>query len=278
VNAFAFSSRTATNIAAIGVAVVLIFTASRAADATGQFCSSADLAQVENRPNVDWSACVVELDETLLETGYYQNASSVGASAIAEYPNAQVRTGVASNLELVLNPPTQVDVSGNRGKGFFSLSDPGVGFKYQVADNATGAVDFGGEIRPPSTATSFRWQPEYQFQADSSQQVGRKLLATIGLGVVDDGRFSAVTPGKPALRTSAALGLAASHGTNVSVELVDQASVAKSLHGQTSGNLTLHEAIAKRVVFDLDGGQTFNTSAHSRPHYIGAGFAFATSP
>jgi hypothetical protein len=256
--------------------LVLLATAPDAARAA-QFCSAADLGEVVNRPDVSWSACVVGLDQAVLETGYYQNASSVGQFEIAEYPNAQLRLGLAPNAELVLNPPTQVDLSGNHGKGYFSLSDPGVGLKYQLVDRPNGALDIGGEIRPPSTAASFGWQPDYQLQVDSAELVGSKLLTSIGLGVVDDGRIHPTAKGHPAVRSSATVGLAASHNTSLSLEIVDQASVARSLRGQSSGNLALREAISRHVLFDLDGGQTFNTSAHARPHYIGAGFAFATS-
>jgi len=245
--------------------------------AAAQYCGAADLAAIANRPDMSWSACVLAADEAILETGYYQNASSVGGADIAEYPNAELRYGVDRRLELLLDPPTQVDVSGNHGKGFFTLSDPGVGFKYQLADRNNGAIDIGAEIHPPSTPASFRWQPDYRLELDSTQLVSRNLEATVGLGVVDEGHIARSTPATPALRSSAQVGLAASRNTTVSVELLDQASVARSLRGQSFGNLALKQSLSRRVLFDLEGGQTFNTSAHSRPHYIGAGFSFGTA-
>lgn len=240
-------------------------------------CTAAELSQLVNRPDASWSACVVGAGDLLLETGYYQNASSVGGADIAEYPNAELRLGVDPKLELLLDPPAQIDVSGNHGRGYFSLSDPGLGFKYQLGDGGSGALALGGEFHSPSTAASYHVQPDYRLELDSTRLVGAKLQATMGLGLVDESRMARSTPSTPALRSSAALGLASSPNTTFSVELLDQASVARSLRGQSFGDLALRQALSRRVLLDVEGGQTFNTSAHTRPHYIGAGLAFATS-
>ena len=241
------------------------------------FCTAAALAQVVNRPDASWSACVVDTGSLILESGYYQNASSVGGSEIAEYPNAEVRLGVDPKLEFLLDPPAQVDVSGNHGRGFFSLSDPGLGLKYQLADGGNGALALGGEFHSPSTAASYHVQPDYRLELDSTRLVGAKLQATMGLGLVDESRMARSTPSTPALRSSAALGLASSPTTTFSVELLDQASVARSLRGQSFGDLAFRQALSRRVLLDIEGGQTFNTSARARPHYIGAGLAFGSS-
>ena len=246
--------------------------------AAAQLCDDGDLSVLANRPAVAWSPCVVGDGQVLLETGYYQNASSVfGGSAIAEYPNAELRVGFDPKLELLIDPPTQVDVSGNHGRGFFSLSDPGVGFKYQLEDQHSSALEIGGEIRPPSTAASFHAQPDYRLEVDSTRLVGSKLQATLGLGLVDQSRIAKALPTTPALRSSAARGYATSQKTTVSLELLDQASVARSLRGQSFGDLALRQTLSRRVLFDIEGGQTFNTSARTRPHYIGAGFTFGSA-
>jgi hypothetical protein len=259
--------------AALIVAAILCASAPRVASAAA-FCSAAELAQIVNRPDAAWSACVVGPAAALLETGYYQNASSVGGADIAEYPNAELRFGLDPKLELLVDSPTQVDVSGNHGKGFFSLSDPGLGLKYQLADRGNGAIGLGAELHPPSTAASFHVQPDYRLEVDSTELVGSKLQATVGLGVVDESRIARSVTSTPALRSSAGLGLSTSPSTTVSIELLDQASVARSLRGQSFGDLAVRQGLTRHVLLDIEGGQTFNTSAHARPHYIGAGLAF----
>jgi hypothetical protein len=159
-----------------------------AADAT-QYCSDASLLPIVNRPSDAWSPCVVGDDGVLLESGYYQNASSVGGSAIAEYPDAELRVGFARALEVMLDPETQIDRSGNHGKGFFTTSDPGLGLKWQLADQPNGAYDFGAEVNPPETAASFPWQPKYRFGLDSSERVTKRWRTDLGLNLVDDGRI-----------------------------------------------------------------------------------------
>lgn len=258
-----------------------------AADAT-QYCSDASLLPIVNRPSDAWSPCVVGDDGVLLESGYYQNASSVGGSAIAEYPDAELRVGFARALEVMLDPETQIDRSGNHGKGFFTTSDPGLGLKWQLADQPNGAYDFGAEVNPPETAASFPWQPKYRFGLDSSERVTKRWRTDLGLNLVDDGRIddgrlddgrdvAALARSTPALRSTAGLGLAASDDSLFSVELSDQSSVARSLRGQSFGHLAWRQALSRRILVDVEGGQTFNTSAHTRPHYIGAGLSLGSS-
>src|SRR5271155_3560713 len=117
----------------------------RAAGASA-ICNSADLMDVVNRPNTAWSPCVVGPDGVLIESGYYQNASSVGGSTVAEYPSAELRFGFAHDIEAVLDTPSQIAASGNQGRGTFSESSPGVGFKWQLANGPNSAYGLGAEI------------------------------------------------------------------------------------------------------------------------------------
>lgn len=269
------------------VVVALIGGVPRAANAA-QYCTDATLLPIVNRPSDAWSPCVVADDGVLLESGYYQNASSVGGSAIAEYPDAELRVGFAPDLELVLDPQTQIARSGNYGKAYFTTSDPGLGLKWQLADRPNGAYDFGAEVNPPGTAASFPWQPKYRLGLDSSERITKRWRTDIGLNLVGDGRIEdgriddgrtvdAYARSTPALRSTAGLGLAPSDDSLFSLEVSDQSSVARSLRGQAFGHLAWRQALSRRVLVDVEGGQTFNTSAHTRPHYIGAGLSLGSS-
>jgi len=249
-------------------------------------CTEAELVDLANRPDAAPNSCVVGLDDLVLESGYYQNASSVGGAVIARYPNAELRVGVAEALEVDYDAPSQIDVSGNRGKGFWSLSDPGVGVKWQVADRPSTAFDLDAEVRPPASAASFPWQPKYSLQLDSTQTLDKRVRTNVDLGLVGEDhdlgflgddhfvRMPAVTPG---VRSTAGIGFATSPASLFSVELNDQTSVARSLRGQSFGDLSYRQTLSRHVVLDVEGGQTFNTSAGTRPHYIGAGLAFGAT-
>ena len=265
----------------------IVAVAPRAASAAGSaLCADPSLLQLGNRPTAVSSSCVVGLDDIVLETGYFQNASSVGESEVAEYPNSELRVGVAQSVELDYNAPTQVDVSGNHGKGFFSLSDPGLGLKWQLADRAESAYNLEAEVRPPANAASFPWQPKYSLQLDSTRELYKRLRTTVALGVIGENhslstigvdhfcRFSDATPG---LRSSAGIGLSTSPATLFSVEVNDQSSVAHAIRGQSFGDLSYKQTLARHVMLDVEGGQTFNTSAGTRPHYIGAGLSFGAT-
>lgn len=247
-------------------------TLARAADASA-LCAPGNVDDVANRPSVAWSSCVVDYRDVVVESGYYQNASSVGSSEIAEYPDVEIRAGVARALELVFDAPTQVDRSLNNGHGQYTFSDPGVGFKYQLADSIAGALSLGAELDAPSAAASYHCQPKYRIEAEQGRRLG-KLDATLGLALVDDHRIMRAVESRPALRPSADLGFAATPATSVSVELLNQTSIAHAVRAQSFDGLALKETLSKRVLFDLEGGQTINASANTRPHYVGAGLVF----
>jgi hypothetical protein len=267
-------SRSHSRASAILVACAIALTPAiaHAADSAA-LCASSNVDDVANRPNVAWNSCVVDYRDLLVESGYYQNASSVGSSEIAEYPNVEIRAGVARALELVFDAPTQVDRSLNNGHGEYTFSNPGVGFKYQLSDSVASALSLGAELDAPSTPTSYHGQPKYRIEAEQGRRLG-KLDATFGLALVDDHRIARWAESRPALRPSADLGFAATPATSVSVEVLNQTSVARALRSQSFDGLALKETLSKRMLVDIEGGQTINASANTRPHYIGAGLVF----
>jgi hypothetical protein len=273
-------------VAAIAFASILSLAPRAASAGASALCDDPSLLQLANRPTAASNSCVVGLDDLVLETGYFQNASSVGESEVAEYPNSELRVGIAQSVEVDYNAPTQVDVSGNHGKGFFTLSDPGLGLKWQLADRANSAYNLEAEMRPPANAASFPWQPKYSLQLDSTREFYKRVRTSVALGVIGENhslatvgvdhfcRFSDATAG---LRSSAGIGLSTSPATLFSVEVNDQSSVAHSIRGQSFGDLSYKQTLAPHVLLDVEGGQTFNTSAGTRPHYIGAGLSFGAT-
>jgi hypothetical protein len=271
---------------AVTIAVASLIGFAPRAGSASTLCAGPSLLELANRPTTAASSCVVGLDDLVLETGYYQNASSVGESEVAEYPNSELRIGVARSVEVDYNAPAQIDVSGNHGKGLFTLSDPGLGVKWQLADRANSAYNLEAEVRPPANAASFPWQPKYSLQLDSTRELYKRLRTSVALGVIGENHtlstigvdhFCRFSDGTAGLRSSAGIGVSTSPATLFSVEVNDQSSVAHAIRGQSFGDLSYKQTLAPHLLLDVEGGQTFNTSAGTRPHYIGAGLSFGAT-
>jgi hypothetical protein len=69
--------------------------------------------------------CLVGRGHSVIDITYYQNASSVGGTALAAYPEATIRFGIARNLEVFVDAPSDVAKSGLDGhSGSFTSRMP----------------------------------------------------------------------------------------------------------------------------------------------------------
>jgi hypothetical protein len=261
----------------LGSSMVAALSCLPIAASADRICDNQTLLNLIDRPTTALSSCVLTKGGAVLESGYYQNASSVGGSEVARYPNAALRLGITSKLELDVEGPSQVDVSGNHGRGFWSLTDPGVGMKWQLANRAMSAYDLDAQIEPQPQAASYPWQPRFALQFDSTQLIERRLRTILALGVVDDRRIARKQADFPGLRSSTGLSYLTSPASEFSVEVNVQSSVARAIRGQSYGDATFRQALNRHVAIDVEGGQTFNAAAKRRPHYIGAGLALGAT-
>ena len=80
-------------------------------------CAGSSLQDLASRTHAKATPCVAPRHRFILETTYYQNASRIGGSALAAYPEARIRYGMAPRLELFVDTPSEIAKSGERGRG-----------------------------------------------------------------------------------------------------------------------------------------------------------------
>src|SRR5581483_11581783 len=106
------------------------------------------LRAIANTTHARMTPCLVHRGTVVIETMYYQNASRVGGTALAAYPEATVRIGLGDRVELFVDAPSNVAKSGENGLGVFYFTHPGFGLKAQLSNSSTFASSFSIETRP----------------------------------------------------------------------------------------------------------------------------------
>ncbi|MGA2392381.1 MAG: hypothetical protein ABSH03_03400 [Candidatus Lustribacter sp.] len=161
------------------------FTLPAAPPAPVNACSTQNPAFTIDDPAGVASPCAVAPGTLLVETLYYQNASRVGGTALAAYPLFRLRTGIARRLEVVIDTPSQIAMSGVDGAGLYPTTHAGYGLNYTFAASAAFAAAFGAEAVPPSSRfTVDQAQPRYVLDVTGGVQLmsratpPRKPMAT----------------------------------------------------------------------------------------------------
>ena len=164
---------------ALVVFAVLTFIASPARAATDPValtntaCASLSPAFTETDLTGLAAPCSAAPGTLLIETLYFQNASSMGGTALAAYPLVRLRTGLTRRLELVVDPPSQVAESGLRGRGLYPTTLFGYGLNYALTSSGRSASALGVELSPPSSRfTIDARQPKYIFDYTFGYKVG----------------------------------------------------------------------------------------------------------
>jgi hypothetical protein len=218
------------------------------------------------------SPCATAPGTLLLEALYYQNASSVGGTALAAYPLLRLRTGIVHRLEAIVDLPSQIAESGLAGAGLYPTTHLGYGLNYTFATNARMAAAFGVEVLPPSSRFVVdQAQPRYVFDLTEGYELNsRATLSAIATGSSSrDVGFERIFP-------AAAVRFAydSSPATQISTDL-GMRFVVRHSNAQRYGDVAVNERVRKGVNFSVGLGTTFNPISNAKAHYLASGFNFS---
>ena len=257
---------------AASVAVgVFICVAPVRARAAADPCWQLELTDVAQGSSAIPSPCTVAPGAFLLEGLYYQNASKVGGTALAAYPLLQVQAGIFHRVDLVVDAPSQIAESGLAGAGLYPRSHSSYGARYLFAQSQRLAL-----------ATSFAVSPPASFYAPSESQ------AKYALALVSAYRL---TPGltlraKSEVSTSHTVGVghilpANVLGADVAIDRstvissdVGSRDVTARVGAQTFVDVDVKRMLARKLMFDVGVGTSFNAVASSKAHYLAGGLSF----
>ena len=232
------------------------------------------LRSIANTSHARMSPCIVRRGRIVIETMYYQNASSVGGTALAAYPEATFRIGLSPRVEFFVDAPSDVAKSGSNGEGIFYVTHPGFGLKAELSSSSTFASSLSVETRPQLHALAHMsllpladatltgaWMPRHSHLVITGQ-AGAFLFRQRGMGHEQ--------------RTAAtfAIGITAPINTKtwLTLQLRSFSIAAMNSSAQTSGTLSLQHEIGRNVLANLQLGTAFNAAGHSKAHYLGFGF------
>ncbi len=232
------------------------------------------LRSIANTSHARMTPCIVRRGQIVIETMYYQNASSVGGTALAAYPEATIRLALSPRVEVFVDAPSDVAKSGNNGLGVFYFTHPGFGVKALLSSSSTFASSVSFETNPqlhalahlsliPVTDLTFTgsWMPR-RSNLIFSAQAGAFWFRQRGMGHEQ--------------RTAAtfAIGVTAPimRKTWLTLQLRSFSEAAIHSSAQSSGTLSLQHEIGRNVLANLQLGTAFNAAGHSKAHYLGVGF------
>lgn len=219
-------------------------------------------------------ACIVRPRHVIVETTYYQNASRLGGTALASYPEVRLRAGVAPRIEAFVDTPAAIAKSGLNGAGIYTDTNWGAGVKLELA--RSGGVIYGltMEEHPPLGAlSSADVVPQFSWEVAAQWNATPRLGLSFAAGQLRFSQSSATAHGT-AMIDAVSLNHIIDKKTMLTYELASQSMV--TLHGspQTSGTFAIQRSIAPHTLFHVQLGTAFNASGGTKPHYLAAGFNF----
>jgi hypothetical protein len=182
-----------------------------------------------------------------------------------------LRTGLLRNLELVVDPPSQVAESGLHGAGLYPTTSLGYGLNYTLKSTARMALGVGAEAVPQNSRfVPNEHQSKYLFDLTAGWQLSRRTtisaLAT-GTSSATVG-FNRIMPAAT-VRVSYEAGPRTSISTDIGARLAARNSVAQSY-----GDIALVQRLRKNINYAIGLGSAFNPVGNSKAHYLASGFNF----
>lgn len=232
------------------------------------------LRSIANTSHARMSPCIARRGQMVIETMYYQNASSVGGSALAAYPEATFRIGISPRVELFVDAPSDVAKSGTHGDGVFYFTHPGFGVKAVLSSSSSFASSISVETSPQLHALAHlslipvadatvtgAWTPR-RSPLVLSAQAGAFWFRQRGMGHQQrTAAIFAVGVTAPIMRK-----------TWLTLMVRSFSVAAMTSSAQSSGTLSLQHEIGRNVLANLQLGTAFNAAGHSKAHYLGVGF------
>ena len=243
-----------------------------AATAERVSCAGASLRAVASRTHAKLTPCVATTHRFILETTYYQNASRVGGTALAAYPEARLRYGIAPRAELFVDAPSEIAKSGYRGAGIYTMTSTGFGAKYELARSHGAVYAVSAESHPPLGAlANLNLVPLFDLHVSANWSPARGRSMGFQAGSVNYNnvrhthlRSSALVAGWITQETGPR--------TSFTLELATQSNVYSKSRAQSSGVFSISQLLSQNLLFNIELGSAFNAQRNSKPHYLGAGF------
>lgn len=234
-------------------------------------CASQNAAFTEDDLSGFTSPCAAQPKTLIVETVYFQNASKVGGTALAAYPLVRLRTGIVRNLELVVDPPSQVAESGLHGLGLYPTTHLGYGLNYTMHATSRFASGVGIEVVPPNSRFQVdARQPKYIFDFTAGYRVGRRAT----LSAMATGSSSHLVGfGRIAPSATVRFAYDAGHRTQISTGFGARV-VARGNVTQSYGDIAVNEVLHKNITWAIGLGTAFNPVRNAKAHYLASGFNF----
>lgn len=216
--------------------------------------------------------CVVKPRHVVVSTMYYQNASKVGGTALAGYPLLRARYGVAPDLDVFYDAPSELAISSHGGH--YEMAHSGMGAQGTIAQDGNMALMLTAESRPPlSPLANLYVLPlaDVHLTAAWTTLSGSDIAAQLGtLNYIATNRGHRRSSIFDTLSATAPI----SSQTWFTGEVGTQSNATWGSAGETRGIASIKHSIGADSVFNVDLGTTLNASGGSKPHYLGAGFTF----
>jgi hypothetical protein len=267
-------------IRSFGALCVAVFLVSGAASATQksnatnvqQLCSGA-LRNIADKTHAKINACIAPRKRLILQTTYYQNASKEGGTALAAYPEATLRYGLAENVEFFLDIPSDIAKSGQKGAGVFYFTHPGYGIKVRIAHTMRSAYAISFETEPPLDAMAhLSLLPQAETDLNGEWRLTSRWSVQAQIGALRFRQRGMEGDQQTATIFSAAANYDLSKRTTVAVQLRSLSAAAIHSSAQSMGTLGIVQQLDDRLIFRIELGTSFNAAGHTKAHYLGAGF------
>jgi hypothetical protein len=218
------------------------------------------------------SACPLAPDEFLIEAAYLQNASRVGGTAVAVYPQVNISVGLLRRVKFTFDAPSEIAESRPGGLGAYPISHLGFGLTGTIFATTQTATAILLNVSPPDTRFV-------------SEQTQARYLAAI---TTSARLSSAWTIGGSASETSSAkrgLGLLEPavdiHAGYTPIErtqlvaALGERIVTRHAVAQAFGDVGVEQTLTRKLLFTVGLGTTFNAVNKTKPHYLATGLVYA---
>jgi hypothetical protein len=237
-------------------------------------CDASNPVTLEDRALADTTPCTLAKHHSMLEVGYFQNASAVGGTALAAYPLIHVRYGITDRTQIFIDPATAIAKSGLRGQGIYTWGRTGVGVKYQLSNEVNHAVSASIDYTPqPDVTASLYTRERFQAAMQYRYVITNKTSANLSFGDTFFSQQNVHGNGQSSLFARLAVSQGISPNMSVSALVGRDAHMTVSSEPQTQLGVTVQDRLSPNSVGDVELGSALNPSGETKAHYLGFGYA-----
>jgi hypothetical protein len=204
---------------------------------------------------------------------YYQNASKVGGTAVAGYPELQARYAVSGALQTFYDAPTELAISAIHG-GRYVMAHPGLGIEDEIAKDGAVTFTLSAQSHPQLTPLANLYLiplSDLHLAATWSNAAQTNFAAEVGtLNFIASNRSRR----RSSMFDAVAATKAIAPRTWLTGELGMQSNATYGSAGETRAIASVDRWLGSNALFNIDLGTAFNAMGDSKPHYLGAGFTF----